>query len=723
MSRYARWVALVAIPLLLALAGCQKDEERDVRLTIQGDSSEKLASLKLRTNEIAMAPRAVAEVEIATGTGEYLVTSEDKGVATASIKDDKSAVVIRAEDLAAEMNTVITLEDQRSKQQAKIRVKVTTKGTIAPLEIRSLPEGKLSLRPGETSAVLQITGGTPLYSIKSNSEGKVATASLSTEGKLTITGLQEGQSVLVIADAAGRENVIEVRVKYVELELPGSLALELGESREVPIIKGNFGYKASSKSTGVVGVEVQDDAKLVLRGQAKGETDITVTDRSGKTATIKLRVVEKGKLVRLNGKAMLQLTHKLGEAVPTIRITGGDSDKYKAETGDAAIVEAKIVKGSDNTLELDLKGGVGTTRVSVSDGAETATLSLTVEENRPIELQQTDVTIDSEQVLSVGFSGGVPPYRVEVSDGDIVSALAKNDLLRITAKRNGSTTLTLSDKTGRNSATVKVTVRLPIIAMHDGKPLGPGDVIYLAQGDTDASVRLVGGAWPLTAVSSAGCRVGVENGALRIEGVTETAFPTITITDTEGREHSIRVYVCNAPKKGESKAFIVTREGYALPRGNPQEFAQYVKEEGGKIVMPKATKRIRAQRSQRYREGFEAIKELELREVQEMEYAEGKGGMVDFIKVERLKLHHPTKFGKQCFNTGNADKRCQLLHIELHRDMREEDIKKIEVAEDSFNYRGITVHHPEGTRQMARFVFQKAKFEWDFSISSYESLR
>ena len=143
----------------------------------------------------------------------------------------------------------------------------------------------VAVAPGATATVT-INGGTAPYTVAS-SDDKIATASVN-DNTITITGVEEGTTTIVVTDAKSLKGEIAVSVSGLGFDKP-ALSIDVDADETVTVTGGESPYIATVENQEIATASVTDD-KVVVKGLKAGTTSITVTDKNKKTGTISVTV-------------------------------------------------------------------------------------------------------------------------------------------------------------------------------------------------------------------------------------------------------------------------------------------------------------------------------------------------------------------------------------------------------------------------------------------------
>lgn len=148
---------------------------------------------------------------------------------------------------------------------------------------------KVEVAPGKTATVTVNNGTAPF--IVSSSDTKIVTAKAD-KNTITITGVKEGATTILISDSKKLTGKVPVLVKTTASELDfdkKSVSVNVGKEETVAIKGGTAPYTATAKDTKIATATVKD-GKITIKGVKAGSTSVTVTDKDKKTGTITVTV-------------------------------------------------------------------------------------------------------------------------------------------------------------------------------------------------------------------------------------------------------------------------------------------------------------------------------------------------------------------------------------------------------------------------------------------------
>lgn len=304
-----------------------------------------------------------AVVNITEGNGNYSVTVADENVAIATVNGEQ----ITLNGLANGTTTVTVMDWSKHSAVITVKVKEDFKLTLDKAEL-------VMTKATNPTELVSITSGNGGYKVES-SNSEVATAELTSEGKVLVTAVNNGTATITVTDADGLKASVEATVcDQVVLEPITDNIIVVDGTLNVAIISGSGEYKVASDQVEIATAVVSEtDNAITITGVAKGEANITVTDKMGFTATITVKVVDNFKLETTN----LYLL-EIGKP-QTIKILEGSGDyicSTSSESLECVISDDKttlIISGIEKKMAFDQK-------VTVKDNKLNKSLDITVRE-------------------------------------------------------------------------------------------------------------------------------------------------------------------------------------------------------------------------------------------------------------------------------------------------------------------------------------------------------
>lgn len=229
--------------------------------------------------------KPIDEVNITEGNGNYKVTVADENIATAKVEGSK--IVFTA---LKNGRTTVTVTDW-AKHSTVINVRVKEDFDLA------IDKQKLTLiKDVNPTELVYISSGNGEYQIKSSDES-IATALLTSDGKVEVTFVSGGFADITITDADGKNAVVKVAACEYELTLDAiPVAWKVSTDNIININSGNGEYQITSADESIATAELITNVKsageyaIKITGVAKGETNITLTDKMGLSIPIAVKV-------------------------------------------------------------------------------------------------------------------------------------------------------------------------------------------------------------------------------------------------------------------------------------------------------------------------------------------------------------------------------------------------------------------------------------------------
>ncbi|GIZ15323.1 hypothetical protein [Capnocytophaga catalasegens] len=315
-----------------------------------------------------------------------------------------------------------------------------------PVKNLTIDKSEVGLLVG-ISEIVSITDGNGGYSVKSSDESKV-TASVKAN-QVTIEAKAEGQATVTITDSKEKSVVIKVNVwKSIALDNK-SIAIKIGETRDINILSGEGPFSAVSKDKAIAEATIKDKI-IIITGVAVGITQVEVTDtKTNKIETIGVSVAASGLVV---SSETLVITEK---GTKTINIISG-SGSYEVTSSMPEIVSISL---ASNTITVQgLKKGEANITLKDTQSNQTKVITVKVVEKLDIGRKNLTVTQGEEETTQI-YSG--EPTIFTSHDPTIVTARAAKDgygdyYIYVRGLKAGSTTIEVSD--GDTSYTLNVIV-------------------------------------------------------------------------------------------------------------------------------------------------------------------------------------------------------------------------------------------------------------------------
>lgn len=221
------------------------------------------------------------EVNIISGNGNYKVTVADDNIASAQIDGNK--IIVTGLKNGTTTATVIDWTKHSSVINIKVKEDFELKTDKEEVTL-FLDEEKLS------TTLVNIVSGNGDYKVESSNE-EVATAEMNDKGQILITAVSSDFCDVILTDADGNKETVKVGVcaEHLVIEDIMGKACIKDQTMDITITTGNGEYSVVSENPEIATAEMVDGV-IRVTGVAKGETNITVTDRMKQTATVNVKV-------------------------------------------------------------------------------------------------------------------------------------------------------------------------------------------------------------------------------------------------------------------------------------------------------------------------------------------------------------------------------------------------------------------------------------------------
>lgn len=336
---------------------------------------EKIYGLALSTDNVYLKVEGTKQINITSGSGNYIVSSNKTNIATADLSGTTINVIGKSEGTAE-----ITVTDTKTNQSKKITVNV--KNLV-------IAKDRVDLKVGGEASI-NIASGSESYSVSSD-KPDVAMVELSgTEVK--ITGKSKGTAIITVTDNLTEETK-EITVKVNSLEISKTeVSIGIGKTAKVEITSGSGDYSVSIDKSEIAMTEVSG-TEVKITGKSKGIAIITITDnltKETKQITTKVNIFELSKtnLTLTEGKRAI------------VRITSGSGDYGLSVFKNKDVVTAHL-DGS----EIEITGEIpGSTEVNVFDNTWRVIkkINVTVEPSNSTRIK--DVTYKVSSITSEGVT-------------------------------------------------------------------------------------------------------------------------------------------------------------------------------------------------------------------------------------------------------------------------------------------------------------------------------
>lgn len=419
---------LILVMALFALTSCDKDQPNE--------EQKEVPNLVVELSEATLQPNQSLEIPIKSGSGNYLVSIPQIGIATASVT--KESVTLTGIKIG---ETLLTITDKVSRQSKEIKVSIEAEPVL------KLSHRELKTSVGATSIVTILNGS-------SKYEAELSDPALGTyyfqDQNFVFTAKKVATGTITIKDTElGFTKSINVEITPTPLLLNTyEVFLPIGDSKNISITSGSGDYTVTCDKPELVKIVVNRNT-ISLQAKAVGEGLITVKDNITElTKEIKLITTLQPFTTEIDGKNDFTVYFYEGSE-KDIKIYTGNGD-YEIVIGDQNVVTASLV--DEKTIKL-IPQKLGESSLTIKDklsGKEVTTKIVVIELQQLIVFSQKKVTVNvglNETIRIVENKSGRSTWYLKFEPIDPTIALADewNNELTIIGKKPGKTTILVRD--------------------------------------------------------------------------------------------------------------------------------------------------------------------------------------------------------------------------------------------------------------------------------------
>jgi hypothetical protein len=430
---------------------------------------------------------ATMQLAIAGGSGQFIVSSDNPAVATATASG--LVVVVTAGNRTG--SAVITIRDQSDTSKVvTLPVTVVTDPSPGVPAVVASPQS-LSLASGASADVL-LSGGSGKFDY-AVSNSAVATAVLA-GSKLTVTaGTTTGTATITVRDQADptRSVVIPVTVTTAPAPVkpmtaaPSAASGSVQETLQFLLQNGTAPYSVVVSNPSVASVTLPVVANLInIKLLQAGQTTLVVTDANNQTLNIQVTANQ----AQQASLRFAPSAFEIGEdtLVPITLTVFGGTPPYRAVTSDLMLSGVAVTNNEftvglgtngsrcinpvDSSGKYIPSGSYPVTLTVIDSGGAFATSIMTIRDNgsgmpgicpdgvflSTTAGAATSVLVGSSRTYSI--SGGTQPYTVASSNPAVATvALSSQNGFSITGLTAGTAIVTIRDAAA-GSVTIAVTV-------------------------------------------------------------------------------------------------------------------------------------------------------------------------------------------------------------------------------------------------------------------------
>ena len=304
---------------------------------------------------------ATMQLALAGGSGSYVVSSDNPGVATATA----SGVVVVVTGGQLPGDAVITIRDQSDTSKVvSLPVKVVSSNTAGGSVLSASPQ-TLNLSSGASADVL-LSGGSGRYDV-GVSNSAVATAAFS-GNKVTVTaGTATGTATVTVRDQADATRMVVISVTVAAgpapvkpmTAAPSAATGSVQETLQFLLQGGTAPYSVVVSNPSVASVTLPVVAnQVVVELKQAGTATLVVTDANGQTLNIQVTANQ----AQQASLRFAPSAFEIGEdsLLPVTLTVFGGTPPYRAVTSDLRLSGVAVSASSDKGGEFVV--GLGTKR-------------------------------------------------------------------------------------------------------------------------------------------------------------------------------------------------------------------------------------------------------------------------------------------------------------------------------------------------------------------------
>lgn len=248
---------LILVMVLFALTSCDKDQPNE--------EQKEVPNLVVELSEATLQPNQSLMIPIKSGSGDYLVSIPQIGIATATVT--KESVTLTGIKIG---ETILTITDKVSRQSKEIKVSIEAEPVL------KLSHRELKTSVGATSIVTILNGS-------SKYEAELSDPALGTyyfqEQNFVFTAKKVATGTITIKDTElGFSKSINVEITPTPLLLNTyEVTIPTGDSKNISITSGSGDYTVTCDKPELVKIVVNRNT-IILTATAVGEGTITVKD-------------------------------------------------------------------------------------------------------------------------------------------------------------------------------------------------------------------------------------------------------------------------------------------------------------------------------------------------------------------------------------------------------------------------------------------------------------
>ncbi len=434
---------LILVMVLFALTSCDKDQPNEEK--------KEVPNLVVELSEATLQPNQSLEIPIKSGSGNYLVSIPQIGIATATVT--KESVTLTGIKIG---ETLLTITDKVSRQSKEIKVSIEAEPVL------KLSHRELKTSVGATSIVTILNGS-------SKYEAELSDPALGTyyfqEQNFVFKAKKVATGTITIKDTElGFTKSINVEITPTPLLLNTyDITIPTGDSKNISITSGSGDYTVTCDKPELVNIVVNRNT-IILTATAVGEGTITVKDNiTEQVKEIKLTTTLQPFVTTIDDTDELIVYFYEGSE-KNVQIYTGNGN-YEIVVEDEEVITATL---ANKTVKL-IPHKEGESLLTIKDiisGNEVSTKVVVKAPQQLIEFSVPSVVVQAGSKIDIRVlanNSGVADWNLDykTTNSSIATAYKSwwGEELTIYGKSVGKTTLLVKDYDGNIYGTLPIEVK------------------------------------------------------------------------------------------------------------------------------------------------------------------------------------------------------------------------------------------------------------------------
>lgn len=491
------------------------------------------------TSVVIAKPGATATTTISGGTAPYAITTAPAaGVATATI----SSGVVTVTGVAAGTTSLVVTDN--AGVTGTLAITVDAPVTVAPSAIlvgyNAGAQFITATKSGYSGALSAVSSNTAVATVTGGGSGPTQTFQVvrvvGSGGTCNVTiSAADGDSIVVPVTYEGPLTVNSISQPTAQTVVVNVSESSYAGAFTATVLSGPATPNVPSAAPGTAGGVVAFTFTWPV-GATGSESTIRFGDDHGGTLGVTLNI--QGPLV-VSASALVFSQPGGGFATTLTASEAADVGSLTAASANTAIATVAVNTSGPGAASWTITPvAVGMTQITVSDGAQTQTVAVTVNNTMSFSPAAVVFADPSSAAIPFTISGGAAPFALSVVPGTLANAAlstAQNaNTGTVAPGLPGSGTLVVTDSQGQvMSVPVSVGAALS---------LNPSKLTFIGLGGT-ASIQMVGGRGPFTVTSSNTAVATISGAGPYLVTAAGLGSSTVTVTDADGEVATASVIV------------------------------------------------------------------------------------------------------------------------------------------------------------------------------------